>query len=119
MRAQAAVRAGAEREVPFIAPKVDRVGILVSRRVSVRRGDPDGHVRIGGDDLASHLDIDVRHPRHGYHGPVEPQQLLDRVGDEGRVGDDLAPKIGPTGQSRERRAQRRCHRVKAGQDEQE
>ena len=115
--AEAEVDAEAEREVlADLAVDVEPVAVRVAPVVAVRRADEEQHDAAFGHRLAVELHVARRRTRPTCGaGRLEAQQLLDRVRDERRILDELAPLVGVLGQhlagpADQARASSRCRR---------
>ena len=98
-RAEAVVGAVAEREVPAESPvDVEAIGFVEVPLVAVRRGDHEQHRAAGGHVCPWILDVVGDLPGDVGPGRLEAQQLLDRVGDQRPVLDDLLALVGVLGQ---------------------
>ncbi len=118
--AQAEVHAVAERDVVVErAVDVEAVGVGVLALVAPGRAGEQQHLRVGRDDLAVQLDRLGGPAALHRRRRLVAQQLLDRVGDERRVGGQLGPLVGVLVEQHRGPAEQPGHRLGAGADQQE
>ena len=120
MRPEATVDAAAEGDVAVdLAVEAHLVGVGELGLVGVGRSDHDHDLVAGLDRAAVELGVLDGHPGDTHDRRLPAQQLLDGVGDERRVLDQLAPVVGVLGQEREHAVERGRDGVEAGDEEQE
>ena len=91
-------------------------GVLEHRLVAVRRAEQQQDPLAGLQLLPRHLGVAGDGPGEGRHRRVQPQRLLDQVGDGGRVGDHGREVLGVDGEMPQRRADAERRVLEAGDE---
>ena len=94
---------------------VEPVAVGVAPVVAVGRADEEQHDAALGHRVAVELDVAGDVPADVRRRRLEAEELLDRVGDERRILDELAPLVGVLGEhlagpADQARSSSRCRR---------